>query len=530
MKWVSKAVACAAMAGSAMWAGAATAADAPAKSCVAMAGLQMPGSDLVITKAETIAAAPAGTVQIGFSPADKNAVAFPAYCRVEGVIDGHTGADGKRYGLTIAIALPDDWNGRFLMQGGGGLNGNLAPPLGAVAAGDTPALARGFAVVSTDGGHRGAGFDASFEADQQASLDFAFNTVPTVAITAKRVVTQYYGRPIRRAYFTGCSTGGRESMEAAERYPSLFDGIVTGAPAMRTGMSNLGLKWGAVAFNRIAAKDPATGKLIPGGAFTPADRKLIVDGVLKTCDELDGLKDGMVFNVAACRFDPAALACNGPKTDSCLSAAQVDALKTAFAGPRTASGRQIYAAHAYDTGIANTAGLPGFLLNSTAGPVGGSDLPTAMDAAADEAEAIANAEQQLIDTYNWTNLSSFYGHGGKQLFFHGVSDSWFSALDTVDYYQRLGRDNGGADKVAQSSRLFLVPGMGHCGGGPATLDHFDLLTALVGWVEDGKSPDQVTATGASFPGRSRPLCAWPAHAQYKGQGDPESAASFECRR
>ena len=500
---------------------------APAKSCAQMAGMSIAG--VAISKAVEVPAAPAGTVQVGFSPADKNAVAFPAYCRIEGVIAARTGADSKAYGLTVAIALPNDWNGRFLMMGGGGLNGNLAQPLGATASGDSPALARGFAVVSTDGGHKGGGgFDSGFLGDQQASLDFAFNAVPTVAAAAKQVVSAYYGRPISRSYFTGCSTGGREGMEAAERYPFLFDGIVTGAPAMRTDRSNLGLKWAAVAFNRIAPKD-AAGKIIPGGAFSAADQRLVVDGFLKACDELDGAKDGRVFNVGACRFDPAVLACKGAKADGCLSADQVAAIKTAFAGPATASGRQVYSAHPYDTGMAATAPIPGFLLNSTAGPVSSGAPPTSMDLEADEASENANALQQLTDTYNWTNLSSFYGHGGKQLFFHGMSDPWFSAFDTLDYYQRLAKDNGGPDKLAQSSRLFLVPGMGHCAGGPATLDRFDLLSALVEWVEQGKAPDAVVATGTDFPGRSRPLCAWPLHAQYKGQGDEQSAASFECR-
>ena len=506
-----------------------SAAAAPAKACADMLKLADPGAGVVITSARAIPAAPAGTVQMGFLPTDKNAVAIPAHCRVEGVIDAHTGAGGKAYGLGFAIAMPDDWNGRFLMQGGGGLNGNLASPLGPVAAGDRPALTRGFAVVSTDGGHKGAVFDGSFYADQEAALDFAFKTVPTVASAAKTLVVRYYGRPIAHAYFTGCSTGGREGMEAAERYPSLFDGIVTGAPAMRTGRSNLGLKWAAVAFNRIAAKDPATGKPIPGGAFSPADRQLIVGGILKACDELDGLKDGLISDVRGCRFDPAILLCKAAKADGCLSAAQVDALNTAFAGPATPGGRRIYAAHAYDTGIAASGGIPGFLVNSGAGPVAGGDLPVTMDPEADAAAADADPMQQLVDTWAWTNLSGFYGHGGKQLFFHGVSDPWFSALDTVDYYQRLARDNGGAERLQQSSRLFLVPGMGHCAGGPATLDRFDLLTALVDWVEAGKAPDQVIATGPAFPGRSRPLCAYPLHAHYDGKGDSEAASSFSCR-
>jgi len=499
-----------------------------AKTCAAMAGKTIGG--LVISKSAMVPAAAAGTVQVGFTPSDKNKVAFPAYCRVEGEFDGRTGADGKHYGLTIAIALPETWNGFFLVMGGGGLNGNLAQPLGPVAAGDRPALARGFAVASTDGGHRGGGFSDDFTKDQQAGLDFAFRSVPATTSIGKQVVQAYYGRPISKAFFTGCSTGGREGMEAAERYPDMFDGIITGAPAMRTDRSNLALKWAAVAFNRISPMDPKTGKIIPGGAFSPSDRKLVIDGVLKACDELDGVKDGMVFATSACKFDPAALQCAGPKAEGCLSPEQVAAMKTAFAGPITPDGRHVYSAHPYDTGVAMPGPIPGFLLNSTAGPVGGGVLPTSMDLVADEATENANALQQLIDTYGWTNLSSLYGHGGKQIFFHGMSDPWFSAYDTVDYYERLARDNGGAEKLSASSRLFLVPGMGHCGGGPATLDQFDLLSLLTDWVVAGKAPEQVVATGSDFPGRSRPLCPYPAHAHYTGQGDPEKASSFECRR
>ena len=506
---------------------AAAATSVPAKACAAMAGRTIAG--VVISKAVLTPAAPPGTIQVGFAPTDKNKVAFPAFCRVDGEINGRTGADGKHFGLAVAIALPQAWNGSFLMMGGGGLNGNLAAPLGPVGAGDRPALARGFAVISTDGGHRGGGFNDDFTHDQQAGLDFGFNAVPTVASAGKQVVEAYYRRPIARSFFTGCSTGGREGMEAAERYPFLFDGIITGAPAMRTDRSNLALKWAAVAFNRISPIDPKTGKIAAGGAFPPSDQKLIVGAFLKACDELDGIQDGMVFDVAGCRFDPEVLKCSGPKVEGCLSADQVAAIKTAFAGPVTPDGRRVYSAHAYDTGIAVTTPIPGFLLNATAGPVGGGVLPTSMDLVADEATENANALQQLIDTYNWTNLSSFYGHGGKQIFYHGVSDPWFSALDTVDYYQRLARDNGGPDKLAQSSRLFLVPGMGHCAGGPATLDQFDLLSLLVDWVDTGKAPDQVVATGADFPGRSRPLCPYPQHAQYRGQGDPQAASSFECR-
>ena len=444
------------------------------------------------------------------------------------MIDRRTGVDGKRYGIGFAVALPDDWNGRLLMQGGGGLNGRVAPPVGGVAAGDTPALARGFAVVTTDTGHEGAVFDASFMRDQQAGLDFAYVAVGRVALAAKDVVARYYGRPAAKAYFAGCSTGGREGMLMAQRYPAYFDGIIAGAPAMRTGHSNLAVRAMRVAFNRLAPPD-AAGKPQPALAFSDADRKAVVQGLLDACDANDGAKDGLIFDTRGCRFSPASLACKGPKADGCLSAPQVAAIEKAFAGPRDSKGRQVYPKFLYDTGIVTAGpGIPGILM-----PNAGSPVPPVpgfeQDVDAEARVAEEDAQQALTDTASWTNLSTFAGRGGKLLFFHGVSDPWFSAMDTVEYYERLGTTNGGADAVRGWSRLFLSPGMGHCGGGAGALDRFDLLTPLVEWVEKGTAPDAVPATGRSAPGRSRPLCAYPQHAHYKGTGDPEALASYECR-
>ncbi len=499
------------------------------RSCTSMVGLMVPGSGMKISKAEAIPAAATGGAGVEQGPG-RLAGLLPAYCRIEGTIGARTGADGKTYVLTVSVALPRDWNGRFLFQGGGALNGVLRPPLGAQAAGNRPALSRGFAVVSTDGGHRSGMADASFMVDQQAALDFAFNAVPTVTAAAKLVVEAYYRRPIRRSYFAGCSTGGRESMQAAQRYPSLFDGIITGAPAMRGGNSNLALKWAAAAFNRISARDQL-GKVIGGSGFSADDRHLIVQSVLRACDGLDGLKDGMIFNVGACKFEPATIACKGPRAEGCLDAGQVEALDTAFGGPVSPSGRRIYSSFPFDSGIASQGrGITGFLLHSTGGPVASGDPPLKVDLEADEAAIYASPMQQLTDTYNWTNLSTFVARGGKQIFYHGVSDPWFSALSTVDYYQRLAVANGGEEKVMGFARLFLVPGMGHCAGGDQALDQFDMLGALVDWVEQGKAPQSIIATGQNMLDRSRPLCTWPAYAHYKGAGDINDAASFECRR
>jgi pimeloyl-ACP methyl ester carboxylesterase len=454
---------------------------------------------------------------------------MPSYCRAQGVIDRRTGADGKNYAIGFAIALPDRWNGRFLFQGGGGLNGTIRPPLGAQATGDVPALARGFAIVSTDSGHQGAVFDASFMADQEAALNFAQASVAKVTAAAKQIIGRYYGQPPARSYFVGCSTGGREGMLASQRYPAEFDGIVAGAPAMRTGRSNLGLAWANYNFAQIAPKDE-NGRPDPARAFSLSDRKLVTDAILAACDATDRLKDGMIFDMRQCHFDPAALTCSSAKTDACLTPGQVSALTKAFAGPTNSRGAPSYSPFPWDSGIAAAdVPIPGILTTGAHSPVGPSVFETInVDEIEDRVER--DEMQRLQSTANWTNLNSFFARGGKILFYHGVSDPWFSALDTIDYYEQMAASSGGLEKVrANSSRIYLVPGMGHCSTGAATLDRFDFLQAVVDWVEQGKAPDAVIATGPAFPRRSRPLCAYPQHAAYKGQGDPEDATSFECR-
>lgn len=500
---------------------------APALKCADLTGWKIPDSTTVVTKAQEVPEAPPGTVQPLPPAAATVSVALPPNCRADGVIDQRLGVDGKSYAIGFAVALPDHWNGRFLYQGGGGLNGSIRPPLGSQAAGEVPALARGFAVVSTDSGHQGAVFDSSFLKDQEAALNFANASVGKVTNAAKAIVARYYGQRPRRSYFTGCSTGGREGMLASARYPEEFDGIVAGAPAMRTGNSNIGLAWANAAFSEIAPKD-ASGKPEPAKTFSAGDRKLITDAILDACDAKDGVKDGMIFDGKACQFDPAVLTCNGAKTDSCLAPQQVDALKKAFAGPKNSRGAQVYPAFPWDSGVAaEGVSIPGILTTGARSPVG----PTSWESInVDQLEdrVATSGLERLTNTAYWTNLTSFFGHGGKILFYHGSSDPWFSAHDTVNYYERMAADSSGMELVrAKSSRVYLVPGMGHCSSG-ATLDHFDLLSAVVDWVEDGKAPDSVVATGPAFPGRSRPLCAYPQHAQFKG-GDPESATSFECK-
>jgi len=496
------------------------------QACAAMKTFKVPGVTLEITKAEWTAAGSSPPPAGPGGPGPAAQMKLPAYCRVDGVIDPRTGGDGKPYGIRFAVNLPDDWNGRFLQQGGGGLNGNVAFPLGAQAAGTTPALLRGFAVVTTDTGHAGANaFDAGFMREQQAALDFAYQAVGRVAPLAKLIVAQYYGKPADHSYFAGCSTGGREGMLMTERYPTFFDGVVVGAPAMRTNFSGIGDEWVAVSLNQIAPKD-ANGRPITRQALSESDKKTVIDGILNQCDAADGIKDGLVFNTK-CKFDPKLLVCKGPKADGCLSSEQAAALEKGFAGPKDSKGRQVYPGFPFDTGIAATQGIPGHL-NGGLNPVGAPFAATEMDVDA-RADAALDPNSMLTMTSGWTNLNTFSSHGGKLLFYHGVSDPWFSANDTIDYYQRMTAANGGAAQAMSWSRLYLAPGMGHCGGGAATLDTFDLLGAAVDWVEKGTAPDAVVAAGRAFPGRSRPMCAYPKHAHYKGSGDVEDAKNFECR-
>ena len=496
-----------------------SAAAAAADTCAAMLGGTF-GDDVEITSATHREASPA---QAGAGPGGFGAQPpLPAHCRVEGVVNKRTGAGGKEYGIRFAIALPAEWNGRFLLQGGGGLNGMVGNPTGPTASGGRPALARGFAVISSDSGHQGAVFDASFMADQRAALDFAEASVRTVALLGKQITQTYYAQPIGHSYMTGCSTGGREGMLASQRYPELFDGIIVGAPAMRAGDSNLGVEYTQVLFNQ-AAPLGADGQRDFTRVLTAADRKTILDGVLEQCDALDGLKDGMIENVAQCAFKPARLQCSGAKRDGCLSAGQVNALEKGFAGPFDKAGYPIYAPMAFDTGIVATP--TGYLPTGAPGPFGPPSTATSIDLDARIHALRQDAAGRLTDTTYWTNLNTYLDRGGKIMFFHGVSDFWFSPLATWDYYQRATQTNGAA--FTNASRFYMVPGMLHCGGGNS-FDQFDMLTALVDWVERDQAPESVIAQRSAKPEETRPLCPYPSHAAYVG-GDATKAASFSCR-
>ena len=513
----------------------------PRDSCLALANLVLPQTSLVPEYVEDGTTRPPGLTAGDF---------LPAHCIVRGAIEPRVGADGRKYEIRFELRLPTAWSGRFMYQGGGGNDGVVRPAVGrntGSLADAAPALARGFAVVTTDAGHQGPG--PEFGLDPVARVDNAYAAHDRTAVTAKEIIRRQYGRGPDKSYFAGCSGGGRQGMMFAQRYPGHFDGIIASAPAMSVSSgATIAAAWDTIIYTGIAPAD-AGGRKILSKAFSNSDLNLVASGILAACDAKDGIADGMVQNVGACRFDPNALKCRGAKDDNCLSAAQVGALAKAFAGPKTAGGQPLYAGQPWDPGISapawrawklgtsetpepnanNAVLMAGALAYYFITPPDPKLNILAFDFESDPARM--QAHSQMFDTYRDDRLQAYRQRGGKLLFFHGVADGIFSASESIDYYNRLAANNGGLAATQLFSRLFLVPGMNHCSGGPAT-DSYDGLAAIVEWVEKGNPPERIIAsaqaTNRYFPNRTRPLCAYPQYAKYRGSGSVEEAASFVC--
>ena len=506
---------------------------------------------------------PAGPVQL--APPAPPGVTGPApdHCLIRGRIDERTGIDGKPYWIGYELRLPAQWNGKFFFQGGGGVDGVVRPALGMIGSGVTPpnGLSNGYAVASTDAGHLeepGPIGPYLFGLDPRARADKGYSSIPPVAAAAKAAIAAVYARSPSRAYFVGCSNGGRQAMVATQRYPDLFDGVIAAAPAYRVPLAAIDGIGHTKALMSIAPRD-AGGNPDLGRALTMDDLKLVASGILAACDAADGLADGMVQNVAACRFDPAVLTCKPGQNSACLPETKVRVLDQLYKGTRNAEGRPVYSTWPYDPGLAS----PGWTAWRTGTP--GKSPPDARNVTlipGSVAYAFMSPPEQPADLLAWslafdfdrdtakvmkgaggfeagmefeaatsTDVDRYKARGGKILFTHGVADPIFSALDTISYVGQL-EARYGAD-ARGFARLFLVPGMNHCAGGPAT-DQFDALAALDRWVETGEAPDVIMATARKtpdvpWPGRTRPLCAHPKVATYKGSGNVEAASSFECR-
>ena len=539
---------------------------APGEACSATLAVGWPEPGTRIEQAHPVAAT------TGAHP-------LPAHCEIFGIMHEHVGVDGQHYAIRFHLRLPDAWNGRFFFQGGGGSNGEIGDALGRTASGPNamarpPALARGYAVVSQDSGHDNRlnsdparGGPTAFGFDPQARAEYGHASLAPVANAAKAIITSYYRRPIVRSYFVGCSKGGEEGMVFAQQHPDMFDGIVAAAPGFALPRAAVEEAYQVQTIAALARKPGSTTVTLADfrESLPPTTLALVADAVNEACDALDGARDGIVGNMAACtttRMRPYLLRrlCAPGTTTRCLSEAQLNTIEALMRGARDPGGRPVYADWAWDPGLA----APGWAIWKLGSPdgrvpalnivLGGSSLRTVFTVPptpvpgdpqalldAQLAFDIARDGQRIYATGGgftrsaWqdvsarsTDLAAFAAHGGKLIVPHGVADPVFSIKDTLDWWKGVNARTKGA--AAGFVRVFPVPGMNHCGGGPAT-DVFDAFATLVEWVEQGKAPIAIpgeAGASAPWPGRTRPICAWPGHARYKGHGSIEDAANFDC--
>ena len=533
-------LACSPLAGPPQAAGPAALADAPAR-CSALASHR--ADRLRITSADWVAA---GSVRARDPQAGREVgEPLPAHCLLRGRLDERTGADGEPYHTGFELRLPAAGNGRLLYQGGGGNDGVLAMAVGrntgALGWADN-GLQRGFAAVSTDAGHQSPA--PTFGLDPQAREEHAWRAHWRTATTARALFTQFYGQAPRHSYFIGCSGGGRQGMMFTQRFPELFDGVVAQAPAMRVSLgATIAAAWTVQQFSAVAPAGPDGRKLL-SAALTDTQLQRVAREITDRCDAADGLADGIVSDTALCRIDPRRLQCPAAG-EGCLSAAQASALAAVMAGPVNRDGGRLYFPWPWDPGIAAPGWRAWTLGTATQGEPNARHV-TLMSGALgfefttppDPTLTVSNfdferdplrmqAFHRVYGTADDVLLKGFQQRGGKLLLIHGMADPIFSAWETVDYQQRVTAAHGDS-AAARFVRSFLVPGMNHCAGGPAT-DAFDGLSAIVDWVEQGRAPERLLARGTTvLPGLARPLCPYPKIARYKG-GDTASADSFECR-
>lgn len=497
-----------------------------AATCESLAELKLPNTS--ITSAQIVAAG-------AFTPASGSAASYkelPAFCRVTGVIKPTSDSDIK-----FEVWLPSaNWNGKFQGIGNGGFAGsisyfNLAG-----------ALARGYAAAGTDTGHTTS--DASWALGHPEKIvDYGYRAIHEMTDKAKQIVKAFYGDGPKRSYFASCSNGGRQALMEAQRYPNDYDGIIAGAPANAFTYILTGFAWNMK--NTLA--DPAS-------YISAKKLKAIENAVLAACDARDGVKDGVLDEPVKCNFDPAVLLCKGEETDECLTEKQVAALKKIYAGPRNAKGQLV---------------IPGFTPGGETGPGGWTTwitggTPTTALQFFFSTQAFKNmvyndpnwdfktfdlerdgklANEKLAPILNSTDpdLKAFNARGGKLILYHGWNDAALPPVNTINYFQSVVAKLG--QKQANGFvRLFMAPGVQHCNSGPGP-DVFgqvvtstqsdpqhDLTLALERWVEQGVAPEQVIATkrqGGQVT-RTRPLCAYPQVARYKGSGSTDDAANFVC--
>jgi feruloyl esterase len=481
---------------------------AGAQACARLAALALPG--VTITDAQTVEAG--GFVPPGSAEAGAAFRSLPSFCRIAATLKPSSDSDIK-----VEVWMPAaGWNGKFQAVGNGAFNGNVNHA--AMAA----ALVRGYAASSTDTGHTGGGASWALGHPEKV-VDFGWRAIHEMTKASKQIIASHYDRAPSYSYWNGCSAGGRQGMKAAQRFPDDFDGIIAGAP---------GLDWTSRATQALRVEKVLESD--PGARLLQPHRQLLHSAVLAACDLLDGVKDGLIENPQRCTFDPGILECKS-SGEGCLSRAQVDTARLIYSSPANPkTGRPI-------TGL-----LPGSELGWT-------DLgwtPSARATGLDQYRFLvfgdrnwtirsfdfetdaARAEETDRDTINALNpnLEPFFASGGKLIQYHGWSDPQISPSNSTQYYARVLDQVGVASTVHDSYRLFMAPGMDHCGGG-AGPNTFDMVGALEQWVEHGRAPDRIIATHSTkgVVDRTRPLCPYPQVATYTGTGSIDEASSFECK-
>jgi hypothetical protein len=430
------------------------------------------------------------------------------------------------------------WNGEYLGVGGGGFAGNINYTAGAVVSANVPglveALAAGYAASSTDTGHKANGLDARWGLGHpEKILDFGFRAVHETADQSKAIVRAFYGEAPKHPYFSSCSTGGRQALMEAQRFPADYDGIIAGAPV--NAMTH--------AFTADIMAAQAT-ELDPAAHIPAAKLPTIDSAVLGACDALDGLKDGVIDDPRKCYFDPETLLCKGPESNACLTQPQVELLKQVYVGARTSQGEQIYPGYqpGGETGIGSWWTGAGKSVPYVLGTQFGAYLAF-QNAYWDYRAFNPDRDVKILDDtvgprLNATdpNLKAFESRGGKLVLYHGWSDARLAPTATIDYYQNVISKMGPKD-AESFTRLYMVPGMQHCAGGVGPNSFGGPMTAaLERWVEQGSAPDKIIATKykvdgdpASGVARTRPLCPYPQVARYTGSGSIDEAASFACQ-
>ena len=474
--------------------------------CADLAGLKL--SATTITAAQTVAAgaftppAPGGRGPSPFAP-------LPAFCRVTATLAPSADSD-----IRIEVWLPEaGWNGKFEAVGNGGWAGTISYPALATA------LGRGYATASTDTGHATPG--GSFAMGHPEKLvDFGYRSVHEMTVQAKAIIATFYGNPAKRAYWNGCSTGGRQGLMSAQRYPADFDGIIAGAPANYMSHLQPWSLWVPMAVHQTEAS------YIP-----PAKYPVIHKAVLETCDALDGVRDGVLEDPTRCHFDPKTIECQGADTSACLTAPQVEAARKIYApmtNPRT--GLKLFPAlePGSEMGWSGLAGPQPMAIPVDTFKYMVHANPNWDWKTIDFDKDVAATEKlfgPIIDAVN-PDLSPFFNRGGKLLMYHGWNDQLIAPRNSIEYFDSV-RYTLGTAKTLDAMRLYMVPGMGHCNGGDGT-GTFDIVSNLERWVEQGQAPDSIVASRTN-PTRTRPLCQWPKVAVYSGTGSTDDAANFSCR-